>query len=100
VSIVDEYIGGVLGHYAIQFQPAPLGTIKARVGFANVPFNFGTLEHRVENEEMLSRFHIKGLAFVKPRDENGRALLVHCAEEMAHLASFLPRLFRDSAVRG
>jgi hypothetical protein len=24
----------------------------------------------------------------EPRNENGRALLVHCAKEMAHLASF------------
>jgi hypothetical protein len=30
-----------------------------------------------------------------PTVDNGRELLVHCAHEMAHLASFLPALYRE-----
>ena len=34
---------------------------------------------------------------VPPRTADAIALLVHCAEEMAHLARFLPGLARDEA---
>jgi hypothetical protein len=30
-----------------------------------------------------------------PSEADARALLVHCAEEMQHLASFLPALFAE-----
>ena len=31
----------------------------------------------------------------RPSEREGRALLIHCAEEMAHLASFLPRIHAE-----
>ena len=32
---------------------------------------------------------------MRPSEAGARALLVHCAEEMQHLASFLPALFAE-----
>jgi hypothetical protein len=130
-SIVDEYVGGDLGRYAIRFvRPGELGldesrltddreatAVCARVGFAEVPLDFGWLVHHVRRvpggAEMRSRFWVGGPhaaardsrvlgAIVplvrnakRPRPDNGRDLLVHCAQEMAHLASFLPRLHAE-----
>jgi len=34
---------------------------------------------------------------MRPRIPDGVALLVHCAQGMAHLASFLPALYRELA---
>jgi hypothetical protein len=93
----------------------------ARVGFEEVGVDFGYLVHHVRRvpggSEMRSRFWIGGphaagrqgslaggiaagiaKSFVKPKIQNGLDLLVHCSQEMSHLASFLPRLhaeFRD-----
>lgn len=87
----------------------------ARVGFAGVPLEIGYLVHHVrrtaEGAEMRSRFWVGGpfagarggglaaRALVRlarpwhrPTPRNGQELLVHCAQEMTHLASFLPRL--------
>jgi DAPG hydrolase PhiG domain len=84
VSLVDEYLGGTLGHYSIRFiAPAELGfdaaaladpeaatAVCARVGFARVPFDFGYLVHHVrrtpEGAEMCSRFWV-GAPFAAPR---------------------------------
>ena len=132
VSCVDEYIGSEMGSYAIRFvPPGELGldegrlsdpkqatAVCARVGFANIPFDFGYLAHYVSRAErgveMRSRFWIGGLhtaarrggiagdlavavvrRFMKPTASEGSALLVHCSQEMSHLASFLPRLFAE-----
>jgi hypothetical protein len=32
---------------------------------------------------------------MKPRQADAEALLVHCAQEMPHLASFLPEIFAE-----
>ncbi len=90
----------------------------ARIGFAGQPLDFGYLIHHVRRvaggAEMRSRFWVGGphgavrgaggvgrLAarvvgrFVKPTLDNGRDLLVHCSQEMSHLASFLPTLYAE-----
>lgn len=92
--------------------------ICARIGLAQLPVDFGWLVHQVrstnEGAEMRSRFWIGGkhiqirgkgslakmismpLQKVQriSRKQAG-ALLVHCAEEMAHLAAFLPALYKE-----
>lgn len=90
----------------------------ARVGFAGFPINFGYLIHLVQKTDsgsiMRSRFWVgppyasarPGNSWASPvveiakmvkapNETNARNLLVHCAEEMAHLASFLPALYKD-----
>lgn len=100
------------------FAGAGVGTaICARVGFSDRPVDFGYLIHLIRETadacEMRSRFwigemHVRGLPLGNRIDgilaspsvrrrtiprRIGRDLLVHCAEEMNHLASFLPALF-------
>jgi len=93
-------------------------TVCARVGLAEAPIDGGWLVHHVrrtpEGSEMRSRFWIGGphvaarggltrlvqplaRAFVRPTRADAIALLVHCAEEMAHLGTFLPALHRAVA---
>jgi hypothetical protein len=90
----------------------------ARIGYAAQPLDFGWLLHHVRpvagGAEMRSRFWIGGphaavrglgragtLAarvvgrVLGPSERNGHDLLVHCAQEMAHLASFLPALHAE-----
>jgi hypothetical protein len=88
----------------------------ARAGFADYPVDAGYLVHHVRRvaggSEMRSRFWLGapyaagrgGLASVavrvakglrRPSETDGRALLAHCAQEMTHLASFLPRLHAE-----
>ncbi|MFO0549674.1 MAG: hypothetical protein U0271_14880 [Polyangiaceae bacterium] len=90
----------------------------ARVGAADLPLEAGWLVHHVRavpgGAEMRSRFWIGGpyaalrsasgehqstlaraavsLASraLRPTVDDGRDLLIHCAEEMSHLATFLP----------
>ena len=92
--------------------------ICARVGFADYPIDVGYLVHHVQKtttgSEMRSRFWLGGryaqprqdnrlaqLAvagakqFLKPNEQDARDLLVHCAQEMAHLAGFLPDLYAE-----
>jgi len=96
-------------------DPEQATAVCARVGFAEFPLDFGYLLHHVRRiaggAEMRSRFWIGGpfvaarhggaaaaplvrLArlFKKPTPADGHALLVHCSQEMSHLASFLPRI--------
>ncbi|MFO0946610.1 MAG: hypothetical protein U1D30_11785 [Planctomycetota bacterium] len=131
-SCVDEYVGSTLGSYFIRFlNPAELGldlarladprigtAICARIGFANLPFDFGYLAHYVTRTPggsvMQSRFWIGGdyarprrgglaadLALrvtkriMRPSARDGAELLVHCSQEMSHLASFLPKLHAE-----
>lgn len=96
--------------------------ICARVGFAQFPVNAGYLIHHVRKtdrgSQMRSRFWIgKPFASARPghqwaepavqlakllkvpHEANGRNLLVHCWQEMNHLASFLPQLYEEQASR-
>jgi hypothetical protein len=87
----------------------------ARTGLADVPIDVGYLVHHVRGtaggSEMRSRFFIGGRyaagrdsalgtvmaraarVVMRPTESDARALLVHCAEEMQHLAQFLPGLY-------
>ena len=103
--------------------PERATAICARVGYADLPLDAGWLVHVVLRDalgsHMRSRFWIGGphgavrgagslgalagrtigLA-VRPSEREARALLVHCAEEMAHLATFLPALWADHHAHG
>lgn len=88
----------------------------ARIGLAEAPINIGYLAHHVRavpgGSEMRSRFwmggrHVAGrnligsvAAAIAKRvltltESDARALLVHCAQEMPHLAAFLPALHAE-----
>ena len=100
------------------FPAAGVGTaVCARTGLNNRPADAGYLLHLIretaEGCEMRSRFwvgeaHVRFLPQNNPIDRllatrfarrrllprgMGRDLLIHCAEEMNHLASFLPELY-------
>jgi hypothetical protein len=96
-------------------DPEQATIVCARTGLAD--FDVGYLAHHVRRtatgSKTRSRFWIGGryaagrgsavgivLAHVarlvmRPSEADARALLVHCAEEMQHLASFLPALFAE-----
>ena len=103
-----------------RFADAGIHTaICARVGLAGAPFNFGKLLHLIrateDGCEMRSRFWLGKLSVRSRADshlvnrilgsgylsrvavgrELGHDMVVHCAMEMAHLASFLPELYND-----
>jgi hypothetical protein len=107
------------------FEQAGVSTaICAHVGFSNVPVDTGHLVHLIRETtngcEMRSRFwlgdihlrplpgqspldHVLSLPFLRRRlapDQLGAHLLVHCAEEMNHLAGFLPELFAQERSAG
>lgn len=90
--------------------------ICARIGFADYPLDAGYLIHHVRRvaggSEMRSRFWLGGpyasvrvnrvmdpvisrvvRRLASPTREVGHDLLVHCSQEMSHLASFLPKLY-------
>ncbi|MEM7801920.1 MAG: hypothetical protein AAF633_22185, partial [Chloroflexota bacterium] len=90
--------------------------IVARVGLTPIPVDFGWLIHQVretENgSEMRSRFwmagrHIAGRTSLinwmdplirsvqKMPESQVVDLATHCAEEMAHLATFLPNIYAE-----
>ena len=91
--------------------------ICAEGGLAGTWLQGGGLIHEVRKvpggSEMRSRFWVAGkharielrgpwsallraaARYVGPGCDDGRALLVHCAQEMSHLATFLPALYRD-----
>ncbi|MCP5055657.1 MAG: hypothetical protein GY937_02910 [bacterium] len=104
------------------FKEAGVSTaVCARVGFSDRPVDTGYLIHLMretpEGCEMRSRFwlgeaHLRNLREENPIDRAlgtrfvrglllprrlARDLLIHCAEEMNHLASFLPALFAQEA---
>ena len=106
------------------FKDAGVSTaICARVGFSDKPVDSGYLIHLIREtpsgSEMRSRFwmghaHVRGLPSGNPLDRIlatpfmrkqmmpgnlARDLLIHCAEEMNHLASFLPALFAQETLR-
>lgn len=106
---------------SIGFDESKLGSqtvICARGALSGTPMNTGWLIHHVRpvrgGSEMRSRFWIAG-SHIQPRGMNGLAgrligraaslfnrptqtqaqeLLVHCAQEMSHLARILPELYR------
>jgi len=123
-SLVEEYLGSEFTHAAIQFvDPSSIGmhgvcdevAICARLGSVDLPVDVGWLVHHVrptaDGAEMRSRFwmggrHValragKSLAdrvlrpFAARQLPDPRDLMVHCAQEMNHLASFLPALYES-----
>jgi hypothetical protein len=106
-----------LGHASLN-DPQNATVVCARTGLGDRPVDAGWLAHHVRRtasgSEMRSRFWIggpyasargRGLVpslsaqaaklFARPTDLDGRNLLVHCAEEMQHLARFLPAIFAE-----
>lgn len=92
--------------------------ICARVGYTHLPIDLGWLVHQVRSvaggAEMRSRFWIAGPHIQLRSDKvwtktlskilqknvrlspaQGQDLLQHCAEEMQHLAAFLPQLYQQ-----
>lgn len=126
-SMIQEYIGKTFAKANISFvSPLEFGIqatennvfICARVGYTNLPLDFGWLLHQVrkttDGAEMRSRFwfggeHIKVRLnetisrpfskvlqkVVPPQKKMAKDLLIHCAEEMSHLAQFLPEIYED-----
>jgi hypothetical protein len=120
-SLVQEYLGSAFTQPAIQFvEPSMLGlspaesvAICARLGSRDIPVDVGWLVHHVrptpEGAEMRSRFWMGGRhvavrrgnrltdAAIRPvaarQLPDPRDLMVHCAQEMNHLAGFLPALY-------
>jgi hypothetical protein len=93
----------------------------ARLGLGDAPIDIGYLAHHVRavpgGSEMRSRFwmggaHVGGRNFVgslaaavakrvlRLTESDARALLVHCGQEMPHLAAFLPALHAEFADNG
>lgn len=121
-SLVGEYLGSSFARAAITFvAPSTLGlhnvgddevVVCARLGLSGLPVDIGWLIHHVrptpDGAEMRSRFWMGGRhvavrrgsrlanAAVRPvaarQLPDPRDLLVHCAQEMNHLAGFLPVL--------
>lgn len=120
-SRVIEYLGAARMAFAISFvAPAAFGldpqvlarkgqvAICARAGLDGSGFTSGAMIHQLrptkDGCEMRSRFWMLGedlrlgglgpalTRLVRPRREEAEALLVHCAEEMGHLAAILPAL--------
>ena len=115
-SLVEEYLGSSFSSVAIQFvDPATQGheglAIAARLGSPDIPVDIGWLVHQVrptpDGAEMRSRFWMLGddlrlgglrrplTRLIPPRPQEAEALLVHCAEEMGHLAGILPALYAE-----
>ena len=96
-------------------HPEKATIVCARTGLGDLPIDVGYLAHHVRRtangSEMRSRFWIGGpyaagrnsavgaimaraaRLMMRPTESDARALLVHCAEEMQHLASFLPAFY-------
>jgi len=115
VSFLDPATMG-LGRAAPADGSATL--VLARAGLADFPFDVGFLAHHVTAVDfgsvMHSRFWIGGplvaarrggpagramaaaaRALLRPSEADARALMTHCAQEMQHLAGFLPGLHAE-----
>ena len=111
-----------LGFTDASFDDAEKATIVcARTGLGDFPIDVGYLAHHVRRtatgSEMRSRFWIGGpyaagrrgtvgsvvaraaRLVMRPTEADARSLFVHCAEEMQHLASFLPALYAEFGLR-
>lgn len=121
-SIIEEYLGSAYAKAAISFvEPSVLGlgglgddlAVCARLGSNELPVDIGWFVHHVrataDGAEMRSRFWMGG-PYIGARNGNRlagtvirpiaahwlpdpRDLMVHCAQEMNHLAGFLPDLY-------
>jgi hypothetical protein len=102
-------------------DPEQATIVCARTGLGDLPIDVGYLAHHVRRtaggSEMRSRFWIGGpyaagrnsalgtvmaqaaRLLMRPSETDARALLVHCAEEMQHLAGFLPALYAEFRLR-
>jgi hypothetical protein len=92
--------------------------ICARIGYTHYPLDFGWLVHQIratpDGAEMRSRFFMGGphiqlrwkgavpaalsvvlQKLVRLPEQQAKDLLIHCSEEMNHLASFLPKLYAE-----
>ena len=99
-------------------RPLEATAVCARVGLVELPVEVGFLAHHVAvvpgGSVMRSRFWLGGsniaarnapLRLVIPAAKrlarltelDARALLVHCSQEMTHLASFLPALHEQES---
>ena len=121
-SLVQEYIGSAFTSAAIQFvAPDTLGhlgiAIAARLGSPDLPVDTGWLVHQVrptpDGAEMRSRFWMGGRnvnfrlgnsladrafrVLAARQLPDPRDLMVHRAQEMNHLAGFLPELHAEFA---
>jgi hypothetical protein len=98
-------------------DPERATIVCARAGLAEWPVDIGYLAHHVRRtatgSEMRSRFWFGGRhaagrggvagaamaalarAAIRPTERDARALLSHCAQEMRHLAAFLPAIYRE-----
>jgi hypothetical protein len=122
ISIIEEYLGSAYTKAAIAFvEPSKFGLTRlgdgvavcARLGSTEIPVDVGWFIHHVrptpDGSEMRSRFWMGGRhvgvrkgnrltdAAVRPVADrqlpDPRDLMVHCAQEMNHLAGFLPTLY-------
>ena len=99
-------------------DPSKAVYICARAGHSKFPIDFGYLVHQIRavegGSEMRSRFWMGG-KYVHVRREGilpdlassflqkqkllpadfGRSIVIHCSEEMTHLAAFLPKLYSE-----
>ena len=96
--------------------------ICARIGDTRFPIDFGWLVHQIrvntEGSEMRSRFFLGGphiqlrmggwlpkivskllQKVVRLPKEQPHDLLIHCGEEMKHLAAFLPKIYAENSPR-
>lgn len=123
-SRVVEYLGARRMRFAISFMaPETFGldgtvlarrgevAICARAGLDGSRFTSGAMIHQLrptsDGCEMRSRFWMLGedlrigrlgpvmTRLIPPQRSEAEALLVHCAEEMGHLAAILPALYAD-----
>lgn len=111
-SQVDEFLGSAMIRGAIQFRRPE------EIGLVDAPIDMGYLVHHVSavagGSVMRSRFWI-GPPYIAARkpalrpfmplarrlvsltELDARALLVHCAQEMNHLATFLPAIYEQES---
>jgi hypothetical protein len=98
-------------------DPQQATIVCARTGLSDLPIDVGYLVHHVRRtatgSEMRSRFWIGGAyaagrgglagkfiaraarLVMRPTEADARALFTHCAQEMQHLAGFLPALHAE-----
>lgn len=98
-------------------DPEQATAVCARTGLSRLPVDAGYLIHHVRpvpgGTEMRSRFWLGGRNFAgrnpagtaaarlarlfyRIGETDARALLIHCAQEMQHLAGFLPALYAEA----
>lgn len=113
-----------LGFDQVDLDPEHATAACCRVGLSEAPLEWGYLIHHVRRVEDGAEMRVRlwmGGKHVAPRDNatslteetrqqlegmrhmssgNAHAMLVHCCQEMTHLASFLPEIHRECQSRG